>query len=85
MQDREIGTALVMANDDNKLGGTLVLAVAAVLCCALPLLIVTGTLGLWAGWLAGSWPLIVIAVVLLGYGAWTWYRSASRGDRYKKR
>lgn len=74
-----------MAPVDRKLGGTLVVAIGAVLCCALPLLLVTGTLGFLAGWLAGSWPLIVVAVVLLGYGIWTWYRSASRGDRYKKR
>lgn len=74
-----------MAPVDRKLGGTLVIAIGAVLCCALPLLLATGALGLWAGWLARSWLVVIVGAVLVVYGIGVWYRSASRSGRSEKR
>lgn len=74
-----------MAPVNRKLGGTLVVAIGAVLCCTLPLLLVTGALGLWAGWLARSWPVVIVGAVLVGYGIRVRYRSASTSSRSEKR
>lgn len=74
-----------MAPVDRKLGGTLVVAIGAVLCCALPLLLATGVLGLWAGWLARSWPVVIVGAVLVGYGIRVWYRSSGRSGSSERR
>ncbi|MBW3591352.1 MAG: hypothetical protein KY393_05845 [Actinobacteria bacterium] len=74
-----------MAPVDRKLGGTLVVAIGAVLCCAFPLLLAIGAMGLWAGWLARSWPVVIVGALLVVYGIRIWYRSSSRSGRSEKR
>lgn len=59
-------------------GGTLLAGVALALCCALPIVVVSGLLAGVGGWLARAWPLVVVGVLLVGYAVARWAKRTER-------